>query len=189
MKDLVNEELDNGNTITYKIVSGTAYKQGMRLKGKEYQDEETPDEVVKILETARQSGAILRVFYGDTATGRDWLEENDVKGRIGRSTGRIKIPLLVAPRANGGPALLDNCIVKIMQGASMLYQHPSYYMPVLTLRTIKSAITSTSAPAKPDEDTRLYAMGYRHEVQADGKAHARFKTLQAATRYIKKMQG
>ncbi len=188
-QELTTEELDNGNAITYKIVNGTAYHKGMRLKDQDYKDEETPDEVVKILEEARRTRAILRIFFGDTSTGRDWLEENDVKGRIGRSTGRIKIPLLVAANAHGGPGLLDHCIVKIMQGASTLYQHPLYNIPVLTLRTITTQVTPTDAPAKPDEDTRLYAMGYRHEVQANGEAQARFKTLQQAERYIKKMQG
>lgn len=107
----------------YVIVNGTAYHA------------ETPQAVINLLENSRQSGTRLRVFYGDTATGRDWLEENDVCGRVGRSTGTIKIPLLIkSSLSTGGSALLDNCIVKIMIGKNVVYQHPAYNQPKFVLR-------------------------------------------------------
>lgn len=60
--DTVTETLPNGNVVQYKIRNGTAYH------------EDTPEEVVRILESARQSGRgiLLRFCYGDTKTGRDW---------------------------------------------------------------------------------------------------------------------
>jgi len=60
-----------------------------------YFDPGTHPEVCRILERARKSGVQLRLFLGDTQTGRDWMEENDVVGRIGRSTGQMKVPLLI----------------------------------------------------------------------------------------------
>ncbi len=74
----------------------------------------TPDEVVAILENARQTWTRLHVSLGDSESGRDWIEENMVHGVIGRSTGSIKIPLLIHNRRSlGGPGLLDHCIVRI----------------------------------------------------------------------------
>jgi len=98
----VEHHLDNGNTITYKIVDGTAYHH------------DTDDTIVRIFERARNSNMNiqLRFYYGDTTTGRAW---GDVEtGYIGRSTGTIKVPLCISnSRSHGGPALLDHCIVKI----------------------------------------------------------------------------
>ncbi|MBU0501432.1 MAG: hypothetical protein KJ867_15625 [Gammaproteobacteria bacterium] len=59
-------------------------------------DPTTPEKVRKILETLRKRGEKVRIFYGDSESGRDWLEENDALGHIGRSTGTLKIPLLVS---------------------------------------------------------------------------------------------
>ncbi|MFH1740063.1 MAG: hypothetical protein ABIH23_13720, partial [bacterium] len=53
-----------------------------------------PVGVVEILEKYRDRSTRIRVFYGDTITGRDWMEENDTMGIVGRSSGQIKVPLL-----------------------------------------------------------------------------------------------
>jgi hypothetical protein len=113
----------NGNTIKYKIVDGTAYH------------EETPDAVIEIIEEARHSNRTicLRFCLGDTSTGKDWCEENYTVGYIGRSTGEIKVPLLLkSTKSSGGDALLDNCIVKIDKKESgklyqEVYRHPKYH--------------------------------------------------------------
>jgi hypothetical protein len=86
--ETVTEKLSNGNEITYKIYNGTAYHV------------DTPIEVINALETARIARQFgrrlrLRLFLGDPETGRDWGEEYDVIGYIGRSGGHIKIPLLL----------------------------------------------------------------------------------------------
>jgi hypothetical protein len=82
---------------------------------------ETPPAVRRILESARQSGTRLRVFYGDAKTGAPWLEESDVLGRIGRSMGPVRVPLILA-RANssGGPALLESLHCRNRDGAGAL---------------------------------------------------------------------
>lgn len=99
-----------------KIVNGTAYHA------------DTSERVIKALESARASRARIRVWYGDTNTGKAWAEENDVLGYVGRSTGNVKIPLLVHNRGSfGGGAILDHCIVRIdITDGTTLYKHPSF---------------------------------------------------------------
>lgn len=103
----------------YQIVNGTFYKSS------------TPRQVVEILERARKSGLRLQLDYGDAHSGRSWGETNDVEGRVGRSTGAVKIPLLVKRRdSTGGGAILDDCIVAIScankKDGGVLYIHPDY---------------------------------------------------------------
>lgn len=87
----------------YKVAeSGTAYHL------------DTPDDLIMILERLRESRERITVDYGDVNTGQSWNEEFDITGRIGRSSGSIKIPLLVHnARSYGGGGLLDNCILSI----------------------------------------------------------------------------
>lgn len=106
-----------GHVIKYqRIPSGTCFHAS------------TPAGVRLVLENARLRGERLRIFYGDQETGRDWLEELDTMGTVGRSTGTIKVPLLIRnARSSGGPAILDHCIVKITRNHKVLYQHPLYH--------------------------------------------------------------
>lgn len=148
----------------YKVVNGTSY------------DARTPDEVIRVLENARQSGKRVRVFYGDTATGRDWMEENDVMGTIGRSTGTNKIPLLIAnARSMGGGAILDHCIVRITIDKKDVYRHPSYHIGDITIRDIT--------------DRRLLSRGYTVAVDVNGDNRANFKTRERAESYVKFIKG
>lgn len=95
----------------YKTVNGTSY------------DSRTPEEVIRVLESARLKRTRLHISLGETDNergklGRDWLEDNIVHGFIGRSTGSIKIPLLIHNRRSlAGPGLLDYCIVRIRTAA------------------------------------------------------------------------
>lgn len=122
--NIVQETLSNGNTITYKIVNDTFYHN------------DTSERIIDILENARKNRGQtrLRFAYGDIKTGRDWGDTYDTVGYIGRSMGRIKIPLLIkTTRSSGGPGLLDHCIIRIEQKTSPkgsyqeVYRHPSYH--------------------------------------------------------------
>jgi len=96
-----------------KVVNGTSYHK------------ETKDEVIEVLENARAKRTRLHFEFGDPKTGKNWNEENDVDGYIGRSTGIIKIPLLIKnSRSTGGGVLLDNCIIAIYtsKGKEVLYK-------------------------------------------------------------------
>lgn len=157
----------NGHVIEYKKVGGIFYHK------------DTPDAVVRALEHARSTRQRIRIYYGDTQTGRDWHEEHDVEGTIGNSMGPLRVPLLIRNRrSTGGPALLDHCIVKIKATGSgrILYQHPNYSAGTFTVREISR-----------DDDLR--AKGYTHGVQVDGQNHGNFKSLAAAQRYVRRMIG
>lgn len=106
-------------------------------------DYDTPSAVRNILERYRKEGGTLRLFYGDTATGRCWMEENDVVGEIGRSTGPMQIPLLIEPGANGGGGVLDRCIVRIIDADSRaeLYRIKGYFLPDIEIRPADPTLT------------------------------------------------
>ena len=88
---------------TYKTVNGMSF------------DESTPNEVCLILSNANLYGWRIRVFYGDKKTGVCWNDEYDTIGKVGKSTGSTKIPLLIHnSRSTGGGAILDGSIIKIM---------------------------------------------------------------------------
>lgn len=156
---------------TYRIINGTSY------------DARTPEEVIRVLESARQNRTRLHISLGETDNergkiGRDWLEENMVHGFIGRSTGNIKIPLLIHNRRSlGGPGLLDHCIVRIRTAASgrVLYQHPAYHYGRLEIRH----------KAEPVElpDGRVLKV----DVLQDGAIHASFETVEKARRWVQRL--
>ena len=97
----------------YKEVNGTFYKK------------DTPKDLIEVLERVRENRIRIVVDYGDIKTKKSWEEEYDIKGYIGRSTGEIKIPILIYnSRSTGGGSLLDNCIlsVKTTKGNKTLYE-------------------------------------------------------------------
>ena len=150
----------------YKTINGTSF------------DVHTPDEVVAILENARQNRTRLHVSLGDAATGRDWLESNDVFGFIGRSTGSIKIPLLIHNRRSlGGPGLLDHCIVRIRtsSGGRILWQHPDYHHGDLEIQQRSVPVTTP--------DGRMLTV----DVLRDGEVHASFESIEKARRWVHKL--
>ena len=108
------------DTKKYKVVNGISFLT------------ETPDAVCNIL--ARYCGnrnQRVRIFLGDTKTGKDWFESYDTIGYIGRSCGTVKIPLLIHnTRSMGGSAILEHCIVKITVDKKTVYQHPNYHCPI-----------------------------------------------------------
>jgi hypothetical protein len=157
----VSEKLGNGNIIDYKVINGTYYH------------EQTDDLVVSVLERERRYDERIRIYYGDTKTGQSWLDEHDIMGTIGRSTGRISIPLLIHnSRSNGGGGILDHCIVKIVgtRTNTVLYQHPNFRIGDFEI-------------VKKDND------GYPFMVCIDGSNHANFKTMEKAERWVAFMKG
>jgi hypothetical protein len=156
----------------YKVVNDTHY------------DARTPDEVIRILENARQGRYRLHISLGETDNdegkiGRDWLEENMSYGYIGRSTGTQKIPLLVHnSRSFGGPGLLDHCIVRIRHTTgrrTVLWQHPDYHHGKITLYRLPVPINLP--------DGRTLTVG----VDRDGQNQANFENMDKARRYIHKL--
>lgn len=160
-----------GKGRTYKVLAdGTYYHQ------------DTPDEVVVALQQLRRSGERARIWNGDTKTGLAWQDEWQAIGRIGRSTGWSKIPLLILTRrSTGGPGLLDHCIVAIRVGLTdWRYQHPLFHLPRYEV--------------VPEVDPKLNADGYTHSVRihkddAAPETAARFRSEAKANRWVEFMSG
>lgn len=101
----------------YKVTNDTSYNSA------------TKQSVIDILEYHRQLGTRLKFHYGDTETGLAW---GDIEvGRIGRSAGDVKVPLIISnSRCLGGGALLDHCVIKIeyanKKDGGVIYQHPDF---------------------------------------------------------------
>lgn len=165
MENIVKSNLLSGKEISYKIVNGTAYHV------------DTPDAAVAVLERFRSTNKRIRVFYGDTETGRDWLEEHDIMGYLERSSGSIKIPLLVHNmRSVGGGAVLDHCIVRITVDGLEYYRHPKYHRPILECRDI-----NLTAQGK------TYTAGIYKKLEGENLAN--FETKEKALRWMKFILG
>lgn len=85
--------------------------------------------VISILEKLYNTNKRIRIFSGNTETGKNWNEENDVMGYVGKSTGDNKIFLLVNnSRSKGGIAISINSILCIMNtsNSQIIYKHPLY---------------------------------------------------------------
>ena len=151
---------------TYRIESGTSY------------DPRTPDEVIRVLESARQNRTRLHISLGDTTTGLDWLEEFESQGIVSRSMGPVKVPLLVANRRSlGGGTILTHCVVRIRtsSGGRVLYQHPQYHHGSLEIRRKAEPVTL--------QDNRVLTV----DVLREGATHASFETVEQARRWVRRL--
>jgi hypothetical protein len=139
-------------------------------------DARTPIAVRQALEYCRTQHLRVRIFYGDTDTGRSWLDEWEMVGRIGRSTGYMRIPLLVPDREHGGPGLLDSSIIRIINTRTHgnVYCHPKFHLPPFEF------IEGNVAPGHPE---------YRFGVNVNGTNHANFKTAEERDRWVAFMNG
>jgi hypothetical protein len=95
----------------------------------------TPYVIKRIVSNCYHDHTRLRFCFGDKITGKDWCETYDTTGTIGRSTGSVKIPLLIkTKRSLGGSGLSCDSIVKIeiKKGRKYveIYKHTNYHKEV-----------------------------------------------------------
>jgi len=143
----------------YTTANGTCY------------DINTDKKIVSILDDAIINRKRLKLDYGNTETGESWNECNDIIGRIGRSTGSIKIPLLIlTSRSYGGGALLDSCIIKItdVKTGNVIYKNQNY----------KEKVFNIVPSDLPD---------YTVNVNINGKLYSRHKSERSAKILIGKL--
>lgn len=142
------------------------------LASRTYFDPGTDPKVAATLERCRRNGAKVRLILGDTSTGESWLDEYDVVGQIGRSTGLLKVPLIVEPGEAGGTAILTACVLAIVDWDTgrFLYRHPSFREPELSM----------------ERSTRA---GYAWDVLRDAEVVARFRDIGQAGGYVAFMRG
>lgn len=157
------------NVDDYKVVNGTYYTK------------ETNDKVIEVLENARQNDKRIRVFYGDTKTGKYWLEEYDTVGTVGRSTGEIKVPLLINyTNSSGGGSILTDCIVAITINKQFVYKQENFEFPNFWLVSIMDL----------DMIKRGFVTGVNvsHDGITDERV-ANFTSNDKAMKYIQFMRG
>jgi hypothetical protein len=142
------------------------------LTKRTYFDPGTDPKVATVLEQCRRRDLLIRLMLGDTATGESWLDEYDVVGSVGRSTGTLKVPLLLAPGEHGGPAILTACVLAIVawQDGRWLYKHSSFHEPELSIRPLTEP-------------------GCAWKVLHDAKPIARFRDIAQAGGYAAFMRG
>jgi hypothetical protein len=101
------------------VVDGTTYK------------DTTNSQVVSLLEAHRKSGKRLCLVYGDLNTGQAWDKRRADCGRVARSMGPQKIPILLTNRRSiGGGGIFDDCILAIYTPGSRhrpLWTAPRYH--------------------------------------------------------------
>lgn len=134
---------------------------------------DTDNEICRILDEAIQSKKRLKIYLGDTKTGRDWNEEHDTIGRIGRSYGINKIPLLIrSSKSIGGPAILDYCIVKIKDIATgrTLFHVPNYYNGEFKIVPCNHLTTD-----------------YTHSVMINDRLYSNHKSLRSAKLLVSRL--
>ena len=137
-----------------------------------YFDPGTDPKAAAVLESRRQTGGKVRLVMGSTFTGEPWLEEFDVAGKISRSGGILKVPLLMEDGESGGGAILTACVLHIIDWKSgrTLYRHPVYREPSL-------GVQPSDNPDQP------WAVIHRNEVIAQ------FNYMGKACAYIAFMRG
>ena len=125
--------LDNGNSFEYVNYGGTWFKYGKNIQNEGWKYKEN-EKLWNVLSSLIHSGRRVRIWYGDTETGRSWNVESEFYGRIGRSCGKIAIPLLIKnSRSYGGGALLDDCIIRIddIKEKRILYKSDNFHVEEL----------------------------------------------------------
>lgn len=140
-------------------------------------DENTCSKVKTALIDCYHSKSRIRIWYGDNNTGESWLDEYDTTGTVGRSSGQVKIPLLLKnARSSGGGGILCHCIIRIdvIRSRRTIYKHPLFCVPALEVYP------------NLDEETKIQ---YPFLVLKNGTIQARFKTKENAHRYIDFMTG
>ena len=149
----------------------------------------TPKKVAAILEAARCSysdnrdgGTILRLFYGDPETGKDWAEEHDCVGFIGRSMGPMRVPLIMEPllddvrditSSNCGGSINTVNVLRIIdvRRAEEVYRAKNYVLPQFAIEVKEGDVP------------------YPVVVMREDKSVAAFDNHEKAAQWIAFMQG
>lgn len=104
------------------IANGVRYKKVRNL----FFHYDVPEKLCDIINRLYLSGERIIIEYGDTRNHREWTESLRERGSIGRSTGEIKVPLLIATkRSKGGNAIsdLDIMYIKNAKTKKLLYNY------------------------------------------------------------------
>ncbi|WP_087864722.1 hypothetical protein [Comamonas thiooxydans] len=98
-------------------------------------DGRTPTKVRTALESLRRSGHKARIIAGDPETGLDWFSDEFSVGRVSRSGGAMKGPIMLTDSQYGGPLINTASIVKIIDLTEKceLFCHKGYHQNELSI--------------------------------------------------------
>ena len=160
----------------YKVCNGTFYSS------------EALDGAILALEYARTNKIRVRIFYAyKTAEEKErgvkdsefgvlevWNEEFDCVGRLGRSTGTIKVPVLLSSSSSryGSPILENKIVVVKTTGGRVLFSADGLKFPEWRVNA--------------DADKKTCELLYKTSLMKDFKVYAtcRNEDFQKAVRYI-----
>lgn len=135
-------ELGNGN-IAYYVNFGlepyTSIEVGIWIKDENKLEvfSQVDEKLISVILQYRGSNERLRFWYGDRDTGKSWNEEFEVLGRIGRSSGTFKVPLVLNnSRSCYGGSLMFSPLVRIDEVSShrTLWKVPNFHVEKLYLQ-------------------------------------------------------
>lgn len=145
----------------YKVYEGTWYHA------------DTCDNVIYALDYARKAERRVHVLFcypeekdvpkeweSKFSAKEIWLEEYDTVGRIGRSCGEIKVPLLIKnSRSYGGGGLITGRIGRIIDVATkeVLYNLDGLFSPALNIEEAEGVFTLVYKTRKM-KDFEAYVM-------------------------------
>lgn len=132
----------------------------------------TPEKVKRIINRLIHTDELVRLFYGDPNTGKMDVTEFEVLGRIGRSGGILKVPLLLEEQSSFGGPIRDDHILRIVRVSDrkVLYTAPRFAMPTFSIF---------------ERDDKRYPYG----VNVDGELHAGFSSYAKACAWVAFMGG
>jgi hypothetical protein len=138
-----------------------------------YYDADTPDRIIDLLERMRRYKCRIAIDYGDPETGLAWEDRPEV-GRIGRTTGPVKAPVLVHNRRSmGGPIISSSKIVRIAHSnrrvGIVIYSHPYFRLPGQRPPAPETNLFNQLAPQR---DTILHFMSWLRDVKGYHLAQA-----------------
>lgn len=139
--------------------------------------------VREVLRRAIDENWTVRLHLGEVETGESWNDEFDIIGRVGRTTGMLRSPILVPDGESGGGIVMASCIIRIQRitgalgspsGHHDVYIHPKYRKPVFTSRNATKSLAEE---------------GYTTMVFKGESNVANFRTKAAADQWIGFMRG
>jgi hypothetical protein len=151
---------------TYPVIE--LYGKKYKVHNGTYFDSNTPDELVELIEMLIQTNTRVVVNMGDVKTGKMWLEEFDTIGYIGRTTGKIKSPILVYnSRSTGGGLLSTENILRVRttDGKRLMYQHTNFIPAIVEV-----------VPSDMEE--------YKFNTIVNGELYGRHKTEKSAQKIV-----
>lgn len=174
-------KLSNGNTITYNEVNGTCYETEIQLKDGTVKKYQTNDELIDVLEWYINTDKRVRIWYGHE-DGRAWNEEFDVTGRIGRSCGNYKIPILMSnSNSQYGGSLLVGKIIRIDDIAAKrtIYKQGNFHIEPMEI----------VEPTKELKEKGYVASVMQTKDNGEVVNEANFKSRKSAENWVAFMNG